>query len=529
MHSAEGKNEQNAENLLELTTYITDLLSDAVYFCKEASDLQLRQYQQAVAHAVIASVLGELGLSFVVMFPRQSGKNELQAQIETFLLSFLYKRDAEMVIISPTWKPQSYNAMRRLERVLRKNYLTRMYWQKEQGYIYRVGQARIFFLSGSPDTNIVGATASTLLSVDEAQDIQIQKFDKDIAPMAASTNATRVFWGTAWTSRTLLARELRAALAAEKADGVQRVFVAGADDVSIEAPAYGLFVAAQVARLGRSHPTVRTQFFNEEIDAEGGMFPPERTSLMQGEHAPVHEPLPGHVYALLVDVAGEDEWAAGPAASLGAAPESLQNPGRDATALTVVEIDRSTLADDLLKAPTYRVVQRRQWVGIKHVLLYASLRALAEQWRVQNLVIDATGVGAGLASFLERALPGKVLPFIFSAASKSKLGWDFLGIIDSGRWKEYRASGHAGQAAEQAEFFRQLSFCQYEVSSGPGKDLRWGVPDGTRDPANGSLVHDDLVLSAALASVLDRQTWFSIGPALIVPGRDPLDDMDNSF
>jgi hypothetical protein len=529
MQSARGKSEQYAAKILKLTANVTDLLSDAVYFCKEASDLQLRQYQQAVAHAVIASVIGELGLSFVVMFPRQSGKNELQAQIETFLLAFLYKQDAEMVIISPTWKPQSYNAMRRLERVLRKNLLTRIYWQKEQGYIYRVGQARIFFLSGSPDTNIVGATASTLLSVDEAQDIQIQKFDKDIAPMAASTNATRVFWGTAWTSRTLLARELRAALAAEKADGVQRVIVAGADEVSIEVPPYGQFVAAQVARLGRRHPMVRTQFYNEEIDAEGGMFPPERIALMQGEHAPIQEPQPGRTYALLVDVAGEDEWAAGPDASLSTLPTALQNPGRDATALTVVEIDRSTIADDLLKAPTYRVVQRRQWVGIQHVLLYARLRALAEQWRVQYLVIDATGVGAGLASFLERALPGKVLPFIFSAASKSKLGWDFLGMIDSGRWKEYRASGSDGQALEQTAFFRQLSFCQYEVRPGPGKDLRWGVPDGTRDPDNGSLVHDDLVLSAALASVLDRQTWFSIGPALVVPGRDPLDDMDNHF
>jgi hypothetical protein len=513
----------------ELTTWAFSLLSDATHFCEEASDLRLRQYQQAVALAIIHSVLEEQGLSFVVMFPRQSGKNELQAQIEAFLLAFFYKRDAELVKISPTWKPQSYNAMRRLERVLRKNFFTRMYWTKEQGYIYRVGQARIFFLSGSPETNIVGATASTLLSVDEAQDIQIQKFDKDIAPMAASTNATRVFWGTAWTSRTLLARELRSALSAEKEDGVRRVFVAGAQDVSAEVPAYGLFVAAQVSRLGRSHPMVRTQYFNEEIDAEGGMFPPERIASMQGEHAALSEPQPGCVYAILVDAAGEDEWAAGPDASLTGTLEALQNPGRDATAMTIVEIDRSTICDDLIKAPTYRVVQRRQWIGIKHVLLYAQLKALAELWRAYYLVIDATGVGAGLASFLERSLPGKVLPFIFSASSKSKLGWDFLGIIDSGRWKEHRTGGHSGQAAEQAEFFRQLSFCQYEVRVGPGKELRWGVPDGTRDAANGSLVHDDLVLSAALACVLDRQAWISSGPALIIPGRDPLDDMDKDF
>ncbi|HSV85664.1 MAG TPA: hypothetical protein VLH85_03760, partial [Levilinea sp.] len=249
-----GRTTHHPAEIEVLTTQqLINLLSDVTRFCEWASHLRLRLYQQAVARAVVQSVLGEQGLSFVVMFPRQSGKNELQAQIETFLLANLRRRDAEMIKISPTWKPQSYNAMRRLERVLKRNRLTRIFWSKEQGYIYRVGQARIFFLSGSPEANIVGATASTLLSVDEAQDIQIQKFDKDIAPMAASTNATRVFWGTAWTSRTLLARELRAAREEERRDGSRRVFVADADIVAEEVPEYGLFVAGQVARLGRTN------------------------------------------------------------------------------------------------------------------------------------------------------------------------------------------------------------------------------------------------------------------------------------
>ena len=122
--------------------------------------------------------------------------------------------------------------MRRLERVLKRNPLTFKEWRKEAGYIYRIGTARIFFLSGAPDSNIVGATASLLLEVDEAQDLEAEKYDKDIAPMAASTNATRVFWGTAWTSQTLLARELRSAREAEREDGQRRVFVVDAERVS---------------------------------------------------------------------------------------------------------------------------------------------------------------------------------------------------------------------------------------------------------------------------------------------------------
>jgi hypothetical protein len=523
METGDEESNCHADRFSPLTTEIYKVFADVTRFCKRAADLRLRQYQQAVAQTVIESVLGQKGLSIVVMFPRQSGKNELQAHIEAYLLAFLYVHGAEMVKIAPTWKPQSLNAMRRLEKALKHNLLTRMLWRKEQGYIYRVGEARIFFLSGSPETNIVGATASHLLSVDEAQDIQINKYDKDIAPMAASTNATRVFWGTAWTSRTLLARELRAAQSAQQMDGLRRVFVAAAEDIAAEVPAYGRFVSAQVERLGRNHPTVRTQYFNEEIDAEGGMFSPERIALMAGDHAAEIHPQQGCLYALLVDVAGEDEWASDVEQVLGSAGP-LQNAGRDATAVTVVQIDTTTTSDEMLRAPVYRVMQRRLWVGIKHSLLYTRLRALAESWGARYLVVDATGVGAGLASFLERALPGKVLPFVFSASSKSRMGWDYLGLVDSGRWKEHRNS-----TPEQDTFYRQLSFCQYQAGSGPGKELRWGVPDGTRDPVDGSQVHDDLVISAALSVVLDRQSWFVSGPALVIPARDPLEDMDGGF
>jgi len=54
------------------------------------------------------------------------------------------------------------------------------------------------------------------------------------------------------------------------------------------------------------------------------------------------------------------------------------------------------------------------------------------------------------------------------------------------------------------------------------------VPDGTRDPVSGEYVHDDLVMSAALAAVLDRQAWPRAAagkdPGIIRAG-DPLDGM----
>jgi hypothetical protein len=494
------------------------LLEDPLAFSEQGSGIALRSYQQAVARAVTDSVRNHHGLSFVVMFPRQTGKNELQAQLEAYLLCVYMDQDAEIVKASPTWKPQSLNAMRRLQRILERNLVTQTRWRKEQGYIYRLGQARIFFLSGGPETNVVGATASILLEVDEAQDVLISKFDKDIAPMAASTNATRVFWGTAWTANTLLARELRAARAAQEKDGLRRVFVCTADEVRTEVPAYGAFVDEQVAKLGRQHPMIKSQFFSEEIDAESGLFPPARRALMRGSHLRREIPFDGHVYAFLIDVAGEDE-------KISEDGSPLQNPGRDSTALTIVDVDTATLSDPLIKAATYRVIDRRLWTGVKHTALYRQLLSLAEGWRPIYLVIDATGVGAGLTSFLDKALPGRVLPYEFNARTKSDLGWKFLAVIETGRYKDYQNPAGWDEADL---FWKQVENCQSEIVPGPDRKMKWGVPDSLRDPATGQLLHDDLLLSAALCAVLDGQSWPVLGAPAIVHRADPLAEIDGS-
>ncbi len=520
----------------EFTDLIKLTLHDVALFAESVSGLRLRAYQKQVAWSVAASVLNRQGLAFVVIFPRQSGKNELQAQIENYLLTLFSQREAEIVKVSPTWKPQSQNAMRRLERILKRNWMIHSAWKKESGYIYRVGTARITFLSGAPEANIVGATASILLEVDEAQDVSTVKYDKEIAPMAASTNATRVFWGTAWTSQTLLAREYRAAREAEQMDGKPRTFLLNADQVAAEVPAYGRYVHERVERLGRNHPLVRTQFYSEEIEALGGMFPERRLELMRGSHPYQAGPELGKIYAMTVDVAGVDEavrqvWEGLAAPGLAAGNRSvgnrneLANPARDATALTIFEVDLQN------ERPIFRVVNRRLWVGTPHAALYGELVDLAEQWSARWLVIDATGVGAGLASFLSQALPGRVIPFLFTQKSKSDLGWAFLALVENGQYQEYRPGETVVPGvtvvpggAVVPSFWRETAACQSEILDGPGKILRWGVPVGMRDPVSGDWLHDDLLVSAALCAALAEQPWGRAESA-VSPCRDPLSDL----
>jgi hypothetical protein len=94
------------------------------------------------------------------------------------------------------------------------------------------------------------------------------------------------------------------------------------------------------------------------------------------------------------------------------------------------------------------------------------------------------------------------IPFTFSLASKSQLGWDFLGLIDSGRFQDY--DPHHPQADREAAhlahlFWQQVEACTYEVRPGPGRLMSWAVPDPR--------THDDLLISAALAAVLDTLDW----------------------
>ena len=405
-------------------------LSDVSNFSRMVLSRPLRAYQLAPARAILASILGGEGHRFAVMMSRQAGKNELSAQLEAYLLNLYRRRGGQIVKASPTFKPQTINSMLRLEQHLN-NPWNQGAWRRRERFIFELGRARCLFFSADPQANVVGGTASILLECDEAQDVSPVKWRKDFDPMGASTNVTTAFFGTAWTSSTLLAATVAELERLQRKDGVRRVFKVRADEVGAEVPAYAAYVEKRVAALGRHHPLIKTQYFLEEIDDQTGMFPAARRAMMRGDHPRRHEPTPGRRYALLIDVAGEDEAAGGPRDRA-----LLQNPQRDATALTVIEV-----AVRRGELPIYRVVDRRLWLGEAHTALYRELLALAHHWHAAWVVVDATGVGAGLASFLQEALGERVRPVRFSRRVKSDLGWDFLGVVETGRYRDYVPDG----------------------------------------------------------------------------------------
>jgi hypothetical protein len=99
-------------------------------------------------------------------------------------------------------------------------------------------------------------------------------------------------------------------------------------------------------------------------------------------------------------------------------------------------------------------------------------------------VVDATGVGQPVASFLRQSLGAKVSPFIFTQRSKSELGFSLLAAINSGRLKVYASDG----SPEYQEFWFEVEKAKSQYR--PSQTMNFYV-----DPVEG---HDDFLMSLAL-------------------------------
>ena len=498
---------------------------------------QLRPYQKEAARAVLESVFQSQGRTFTVEIARQGGKNELSAQLELLLLCWFAGESKNLVKCSPTFKPQTVVSMMRLKEKLNAAGLED-FWTSEMGYMIRLGDCRCIFLSAEKGASVVGNTAHLLLEVDEAQDVDEEKYTKEFKPMGSTTNVTNVLWGTTWDDSTLLEKMKQTNLELERKDGIKRHFRYDWQEVAKYNPAYLAYVEGERQRLGEEHPLFRTQYRLLTVRGGGGFLDRSRMALLQGDHSRRPGPETGKVYVAGIDLAGEAEAAE---------DELLKsiNPRQDSTVITIGEIETagkesrpsgqnpaglpvpgalfsganpsnppgggagplppvanpsgqkiqtadppgggagSLPSSPFSLLPKIRVVQHYSFTGEKHAALYPRMvEILKNLWHCRRVVVDATGVGQPVASFLKEALGTRVVPFTFTAQSKSRLGFNLLAAVNSGGLKMY-----AGDSSpEYREFWRQIEKAKgyYRAS----QTMNFFV-----DPSDG---HDDYLMSLAL-------------------------------
>ena len=437
---------------------------------------RLRPYQREVALAVMNSVLGKRGLTFSVEIARQGGKNEISAQLELLLLTLYMARPGNLIKCSPSFKPQTVISMMRLKDRLNDAGFSGI-WATERGYIIRLGSARAVFLSADESANVVGNTAHILLEIDESQDVSKEKYSKEFRPMGATSNVTTVHYGTTWDDSTLLEEVKQTNLEMERRDGIKRHFRYDWREVARHNPDYLAYVDAERQRLGEDHPYFLTQYRLLPIHGGGGYLNVQQRAQMSGEHSRQRQMSRGRVYIAGIDLAGEVEEGEG-------ARLRALKPRRDSTVVTIGELDFSQCSE-VIRQPIIRVVEHYRWTGRKHSELYPQLVDILKNiWRCRRISVDATGIGQPVSSFLRQSLGSRVSPFTFTAQSKSRLGFNLLAAINSGRLKVYAADG----SAEYQEFCSEMEKAKSRYR--PNQTMDFYV-----DPAEG---HDDFLMSLAL-------------------------------
>ena len=441
---------------------------------------RLRSYQCLPGRAIIDSALNGRGLTFSVVMARQAGKNELSAQVELLLLGKNARRPLDGIKCAPTFHPQARISLSRLwSRILQAGLDPLA--AREDGHAVRFGRARQIFLSAEPAANVVGHTASLLLEVDEAQDVDREKFDREFRPMAAPANATTVYYGTPWDDTTLLEQAVQANLELERRDGVRRHFQFDWTATAELTPEYGRYVEGERARLGENHPLFLTQYALKTVSG-GRLLGAGQRAQLQGTHSRESAATQGESYVAGLDVGGQElEGTAGARPSTG----SGRAGQHDLTVLTLARVV-APASDAIVQEPRLEVMEHLAVAGEKHDELFARLvDMLGRVWRVRRVAVDATGLGETLARLLARTLgPSVVRAVRLTAESKSRLGYNLLAAVNGGRLKMYAADG----SAEYAEFWRQMELAR--AAYRPSRTMNFFV-----EPSRG---HDDYLMSLAL-------------------------------
>lgn len=429
------------------------------------------------------SIQKGMGLTFSAEIARQGGKNELSAHLEVLLLTLYMAGGGSLVKCSPTFRPQTVISIERLKERLVDFGFDGIY-RLQMGYILQLGNARAVFLSADGSSSVVGHTADIILEIDEAQDVSKEKYSREFRPMGSATNVTTILYGTTWDSSSLLEEVKQANLELEGKDGIKRHFRYDWQEVGRYNPDYVRFVEAERQRLGEEHPLFRTQYALLPITRGGGFLSRQQIALVLGEHQRQSHPSAGsgqaaegkRTYVAGVDLAGEHE----PELTAEEATGNRRGRGHDSTVITIAEVAAASPSQPVLK-----VVEQYRWTGTPHSQVYGQMTGiLRDVWNCHRIVVDATGIGQPVASFLRQELGSRVIPFVITSKSKSDLGLELLSFVNSGRLKLYRRDG-SGEYRETM-FELEKARAQYR----PNQTINFYV-----DPQEG---HDDFLVSLAL-------------------------------
>lgn len=443
-------------------------------------------------------------LTLILQVSRQGGKNEVSART-TLRQALLYRSQGGKVVkTAPSYQPQLLISKDRLTQVFSsvlhkpagRNRL--QLWRWSEGNILHFGKFELHLVSGDPEANKEGKTASLWLEVDEAQKFDPTIFSAAFRPMLAAWGAPTILMGSCWTRHSFLQQQIELARHRQKKLGRRLLFQYPWEIVANYNRRYATFVLAEREELGEDNPIFRSQYCLVPIDSAGLLFTGHALALLQGNHLRRTSPHPDAMYVAGVDLCGSHEQPT----EAEIVPDATWK--RDSTVVTVAELrwrfknpaERDN-PENLL--PILRIVDHLHLKG-EHPMSSVDrlFRYLFQHWRCIRVAVDGTGVGDAVARLLETRRPGQVEVVKATRANTDAMGQKLLAAVHSRRFTVYRPPADQEGLRLHREFFLQFSHCQKEVTAegrlrffGPTEKVVG--PDGIRTE-----IHDDFVKSAAL-------------------------------
>ena len=463
----------------DLEELFQQCLVDPQFESEEISLRPLRGPQAEIIKKVEAHIHAHKGGVMTILSARQTGKNELAATLQRRHLVFNQGSHniSSWIRTAPTHEPQIVNSKKRLEELIqldRKNIAHHPLCMdarilKSEGYIWRLGNATVEFMSSGPHSNVVGATASECLDMDEAHKIGRAKFDEDFAPFTASTDAGTLLWG----------------VCADGLDTIESYRVLNAEnnrhDLNLRYPCelwmeqseiYASHVRGRERALGWDHPIMKTQYRLIPVANEGTFLSKAQVqNFLDSEHERELKPRADKVYEILIDIAAGNEDFNPNNSFDRFDTDSDVETSTDSTIVWVYEVTDTICQNNIF--PVIHMVSLDWWTGVTLPEQEKRITELISYWKAQKVTIDGVGVGRQMAEALEQRFgPYMINKYIASGPSVSEDCFDLLARLNFGAVKMFRNDG----SREWLELERQLGWTKYSSNQGkmnlvkPGSD-----------------------------------------------------------
>lgn len=446
---------------------------DPAFEARTLSKRPLRGVQPEMIKRVENFLARHEGGVMTVLSSRQTGKNETSAILQRRHLwrhqNSRYK--SSWIRTAPTHEPQIVNSKKRLEELMqidRKNVIGHPMFlkkkiQKSEGYIWKLGNATVEFMSSGPHSNVVGATASECLDMDEAHKINLAKFDEDFAPFTASTNAGTLLWGVAADGMDVIEHYRKL----NQEQGREDLNLYYPCDIWAEAnPIYAAHLESRIKALGYDHPIFKTQYRLLPVANEGTYLNSKQVrSLLSGEHERHIKPERNRQYEILIDLAAGNEDFNPDSEFVGEGETAT-----DSTIIWIYEVTDELAANGLF--PKILIRNLIWWTGVSLVEQEAEIEKLIEYWNAGKVTIDAVGVGRQIAESMakkfgsfdpkDEIVGGGVHAYVANKHSVSDDCFDLLARLNADSVKMFADDG----SEEYKQFTKQCGWTKYQSSKG---------------------------------------------------------------